>query len=345
MGTLCFDKFILSSLRTYVRPDQLDWPTLLPGIMMAYRHTPATNSTEFSPFYILFNQTMRTPLDTEIDGQVSDVPVQYSFDLKSYIEGVHVSRNIAKQNVERHQKVSKTHHDQHSSDAEYAINDLVWIYNPEVQVGLSRKLRRMWLGPFRVSGIGPNHTYRLQNCETLEILTSLVNAGRLKPVVGHQQSAIRQLINNRRAETQVGSVGTSETCSSQPNVRTSQNSVPSTSAGVSSHTSRAMLRRKPGEPPRGKKKASTETRKCASSTTTTRQTQVGNQGTGELKEELKAKNQSGQQMGPEISAGASSYVPRRRQTQVSDVEAPRNRPNTRVTATRLVSENRELPIY
>ena len=61
------NSFILSSLRTYVRPDQLDWPTLLPGIMMAYCHTPATNSTEFSPFYILFNQTMRTPLDTEID--------------------------------------------------------------------------------------------------------------------------------------------------------------------------------------------------------------------------------------------------------------------------------------
>ena len=320
------NSFILSSLRTYVRPDQLDWPTLLPGIMMAYRHTPATNSTEFSPFYILFNQTMRTPLDTEIDGQVSDVPVQYRFDLKSYIKGVQVSRNIAKQNIERHQKVSKSYHDQRSSDAEYVINDLVWVYNPEVPVGLSRKLRRMGLGPFRVSAIGPNHTYRLQNCETLEILTSLVNACRLKPVVGHQHSAIRHLVNNRHAETQVGRLGANETNSSQPNARASQNLVPSTPAGVSSNTSRARLRRKPGESPREEKEASSETRKCASSTTMTRQNQVRIQKPGESN----AKRKLRQQTGSDIPAGASSYVPRRRQTQVSDVKAPRNRPNPQV---------------
>ena len=161
-----------------------------------------------------------------------------------------MSRNIAKQNIEQHQKVSKSYHDQRSCDAEYVINDLVWVYNPEVTVGLSRKLRRMWLGPFRVSAIGPNHTYRLQKCETLEILTSLVNASRLKPVVGHQHSAIRQLANNKHVETQVGRLGANETNSSQPNARTSQNLVPSNPTGVSYNTSRARLRRKPGESPR-----------------------------------------------------------------------------------------------
>ena len=153
-----------------------------------------------------------------------------------------------------------------------------------------------------------------------------MNANRKKPVVGHQSSAIRQLINNRQAETQVGRLGANETNSSQPNARTSQNLVPSNPAGVSSNTSRARLRRKPGESPREEKEASTETRKCASSTTMTRQSQVGIQGSGESN----AKRKLWQQTDSDIPADASSYVPRQRQTQVSDVKAPRNRPNPQV---------------
>ena len=158
------NSFILSSLRTYVRQDQLDWPTLIPGIMMAYRHTPATNSTEFSPFYLLFNQHMKTPLDTEIDGRVMDVPTQFRYDLKSYIKGIEVSRGIAKDNIERHQSINKQYFDRHAQNVPYKLDDLVWVYNQEVQVGLSKKLRRMWIGSYRVCGIGPNHTYKLQNC-------------------------------------------------------------------------------------------------------------------------------------------------------------------------------------
>ena len=153
-----------------------------------------------------------------------------------------------------------------------------------------------------------------------------MNANRQKPVVGHQCSAIRQLINNRQAQTQVGGLGANETNSSQPNARTSQNLVPNNPAGVSSYTSRARLRRKPGESPRDEKEASTETRKCASSTTMTRQNQVGIQGSGESN----AKRKLRQQTDSDIPAGASSYVPRRRQTQVSDVKAPRNRPSPQV---------------
>ena len=196
------NSYILSSLRAYVRPDQLDWPGLLPGIMMAYRHTPATNSTEFSPFYILFNQTMKTPLDTEIDGELKDVPVAFRSDLKSYIKGVEVSRKIARDNIARHQRINKAYSDRHANEVEYEINDLVWVHNPEVPIGLSKKLRRMWVGPYRVCDIGPNHTYRLQNCETMEISPSMMNASRFKPVVREQQSALRELMNNGHRQTQ-----------------------------------------------------------------------------------------------------------------------------------------------
>ena len=164
----------------------------------------------------------------------------------------------------------------------------------------------------------------IQNCETLEILISYVNAGKLKPVVGHQQSAIRQLINNRHAETQVCRLGADETNSSQPNVRVSQNLVPSTSAGVSSYTSRARLRRKPGESPRGRKKLLQRLEMSFVHFNDKRDSsqEPGNRwvtGWVEIYTNLDNKRAL-------VSAGASSYVPRWRLTQVSDVKAPINRP-------------------
>ncbi|MES9904503.1 MAG: reverse transcriptase domain-containing protein [Sedimenticola sp.] len=50
---------ILQTLRAYLPAgDHEKWPQMLPAIMMAYRSTPATQSIQFSPFYLLFSQEM-----------------------------------------------------------------------------------------------------------------------------------------------------------------------------------------------------------------------------------------------------------------------------------------------
>ena len=57
---------IIQALRAYTKNQQDDWINLLPGIMMAYRATPATQSTDFSPCFILFGREMRLPIDTSL---------------------------------------------------------------------------------------------------------------------------------------------------------------------------------------------------------------------------------------------------------------------------------------
>ena len=49
-------------LSAQVKDDQTDWPSILPGILMAFLNTPAKNSTEFSPYFLLFCQHMKLPL-------------------------------------------------------------------------------------------------------------------------------------------------------------------------------------------------------------------------------------------------------------------------------------------
>ena len=58
------NSFIAQTIRprAYCQKGQKVWDKLLPGIMMAYRMTPATTS-EYSPYQMLFGKDMLTLLD------------------------------------------------------------------------------------------------------------------------------------------------------------------------------------------------------------------------------------------------------------------------------------------
>ena len=53
------NSYILQDLHAYCKGQQDDWPELLPCIMMAYRSTPANQSSDFSPFFLLYGREMR----------------------------------------------------------------------------------------------------------------------------------------------------------------------------------------------------------------------------------------------------------------------------------------------
>lgn len=45
---------LASSLRTYCGKDQEKWPELLSGILMGFRKSPFSHSTEYSPYYFCY---------------------------------------------------------------------------------------------------------------------------------------------------------------------------------------------------------------------------------------------------------------------------------------------------
>jgi transposase InsO family protein len=47
---------IIQTLRKYCSADQENWPSILPSILMAYRMTPCTQSTQYSPFFLMFGR-------------------------------------------------------------------------------------------------------------------------------------------------------------------------------------------------------------------------------------------------------------------------------------------------
>ena len=142
-----FNSYLESSLRAYVDDNQTDWPSMLPGILMAYRNTPANRSTEFSPYYILFGEPMKTPIDRELMADIPEVSFQYRDNMKSVLDNLTLGRQIAEENIKRHQEENKTYFDRKADDPEYELGDLVWLHDPRVPVGYSKKIRAQWVGP------------------------------------------------------------------------------------------------------------------------------------------------------------------------------------------------------
>ena len=186
-----FNSYLESSMRTYVNDNQGDWPSTLPAILMAYRHPPANRSTEFSPFYLLFGEPMKTPIDREMEAKMPEVSAQYRESMQSVIDNVKTSREIAHQNILRHQQENKYYHDRFAEIPKFELGDLVWLFHPKVPTGFSRKIRAQWVGPYNICELGPNHTYRLRHAHNRQTTDTLINANRLKLATATQESAIR----------------------------------------------------------------------------------------------------------------------------------------------------------
>ena len=186
-----FNAFINKSLRTMVDESQENWPEILPGIMMAYRSTPA-RSTQFSPYFLCFAKEMTTPIETQINPDLTEVAPNYRDTLKSYIDNVRVARQIAHENILRNQQHMKQYYDRNSSPPKYKLGDIVWLHDPTTPVGFSRKLKPRWRGPYRISEIGPNATYKLRHYNTDLPTDTLINAQRIKPAFLPWESRIRR---------------------------------------------------------------------------------------------------------------------------------------------------------
>ncbi len=74
----------------------------------------------------------------------------------------------------------KERYDENATEVKYQVGDLVWIYFPVIQKGLSKKLSKCWLGPYLlVEQTGPVN-FRVRNLENNKLLASPIHVNRMK---------------------------------------------------------------------------------------------------------------------------------------------------------------------
>ena len=81
------------------------------------------------------------------------------------------------------QEKSKQHHDKKAKMPDFKVGDWVLLKSMKVPKGHSPKLYRKHEGPFYITELGPNFTYKLTSCADHTEVKCLINASRLKQYV------------------------------------------------------------------------------------------------------------------------------------------------------------------
>ena len=177
-----FNRTLLNMLSVIAKDRGQDWDLQLPLVMMAYR-TSVQESTKATPFSLMFGREARLPIDVMF-GTPPDVvvtsPSQYALDLRDRLETAY---HHTRSHLLLQQRRQKLLYDQRATGAAYKVNDLVWLYNPAVPRGHSRKLHRPWQGPYEVVKIISSVLYRIRLVKAPRRRV-VVHYDRLKPYQG-----------------------------------------------------------------------------------------------------------------------------------------------------------------
>lgn len=133
-----FNRTLLDMLATAVRERPFQWEDHLRRLCFAY-NTSVHPTTGFSPFTLMFGRQARLPMDIvlgTIPPEATTVP--------EYVAHLHDSLKKSYEHVRNqmghHQQQQKTHHDALVQGKSFEVGDLVWLHNPAVPRGKSRKL-------------------------------------------------------------------------------------------------------------------------------------------------------------------------------------------------------------
>ena len=132
--------------------------------MLAYRSFVATQSSQYSPFFLLYGRECQFPLDIALVP-----PAGLDRTINEHIEDF--LRNLKKY---------KQQHDKKAKEPDFYARQRVWLYNPATPKGSNPKMIQRWGGPYYIVLANNNHTYHLRDCKENNLHKGLVHAHHLK---------------------------------------------------------------------------------------------------------------------------------------------------------------------
>ena len=172
-----FNRTLQNMVSTTVKDHPFDWEEAIRKVCMAY-NTTVHASTGYSPFYLMFGREARLPIDLVYGTQTQQAsPVQeYAQNLKKLLEDAY--DKVREKSATAHKR-QKEIYDRKVHGEPYKVNDKVWLFNPVVKKGKSRKLHHPWIGPYIVIERVSECDYRLKAIQGKKNLI-IVHFNRLK---------------------------------------------------------------------------------------------------------------------------------------------------------------------
>jgi hypothetical protein len=127
---------------------------------MAYHSTPHT-TTGYSPFYLLHGREMTTPATENLKAKVPR-PTKL---LEEQLENLKARLKMAYKTVaaanKRAHRANKERYDRKARVLTLKEGDYIYLYNPAVKPGRSKKFHYLWSGPFQVTAKLSDLNYEL----------------------------------------------------------------------------------------------------------------------------------------------------------------------------------------
>ena len=185
------------AIRSYCNVEQTNWHKQLPAIMMAFRNAESA-TTGYTPYELVFGCKMRTPLDTALIPSESLTKSAQEY-MQELVDSLKLTHLLVKSNRLAAQARQKKQYDRTAKKPTFHLGQQVMMRKENVTPGLTKKFAPKFDGPYYITKVCPNHTFRLRRQSNHKPIRSRVHANRLKR---YFNPALRKYANTLNAQQQ-----------------------------------------------------------------------------------------------------------------------------------------------
>ena len=158
--------------------NQCSWSDMLPYVMLAYR-TSVHESTGYTPYFLLFGHEATLPIDLQFPPPSDANWTNYHAYVAETRLCFHTAYEQARQYLKGQQKRQHSLYNAKVHGPKYTEGQMVFLHNPSTPQGLSPKLHSFWRGPYKITQVISEMTYKIREIETNKEL--IVHYDRMKP--------------------------------------------------------------------------------------------------------------------------------------------------------------------
>ena len=173
------NRVLYNSLSAVVSQKADNWDEFLQASLFAYRVTPSAETTNASPFQLLFGQHPILPIDRDLQ-LPEKAPASLRSHLQHNMDRVQLFRELAAQQLKDNKARMKKFYDQRASNAKFVLGDEVWLYCPRLLGPECPKLRYHWHGPYYLCEQISPVLFKLRQSSDNRLLRTPVHVNRLK---------------------------------------------------------------------------------------------------------------------------------------------------------------------
>ena len=185
-----FHNPFIRMIKHFCNEKQTDWDDYIPFALLAYRSS-RHSAHRYTPSEVAFGFQLQLPIDAVSAAEKGvQMPVPKEIFVQQALERWQTIKTFVNRYRIFARETNRERYDANAAVVEYQVGQLVWLYVPSVQKSQTKKLTKLWRGPFRIVGRRAPVLYQLSVPRQRRILKQWVHVQRLKPYISRFEEPV-----------------------------------------------------------------------------------------------------------------------------------------------------------